>query len=58
MNATNRSGWHRTNPKATPMDDRYEWIPVIHETCNGQGCRDCGFTGELTVRINLDEVAA
>ncbi|WP_281216536.1 hypothetical protein [Nocardia xishanensis] len=40
------------------MDDRYEWIPVIHETCNGQGCRDCGFTGELTVRINLDEVAA
>jgi hypothetical protein len=33
----------------------YEWMPVIHEVCNGQGCRGCDHTGELTVRI---EVAA
>ena len=35
----------------------YEWMPVIHEVCNGQGCRGCN-GGELIVRINFEEVAA
>ncbi|CRY84247.1 hypothetical protein SAMN05421776_12141 [Nocardia farcinica] len=39
------------------MDD-YEWTPVICDACNGQGCRACGDTGELTVRIYLHEATA
>ncbi len=35
----------------------YEWIPVIHEACNGQGCREC-VDGELTVRVNVEEYTA
>lgn len=37
---------------ATAFDD----IPVIHEACNGQGCRQCGQTGEVTVRVSYTEV--
>ncbi|MFE7744433.1 hypothetical protein [Nocardia sp. NPDC057455] len=40
------------------MSDRFEWIPVIHEACNGQGCTECGHTGELSVRVNVQEYVA
>ncbi len=39
------------------MDENFEWMPVIHDACNGQGCRACDHTGEITVRINLEEAA-
>ncbi|MEV4127087.1 hypothetical protein [Nocardia sp. NPDC049707] len=39
-------------------DTDFEWIPTIHGPCNGQGCRECGHTGEITVRINVEEYAA
>lgn len=37
------------------MSAAYESVPVIHEVCNGQGCRLCNHTGEIVVRVKLEE---
>ena len=31
---------------------RWSDVPVIHELCNGQGCRTCNHSGEITIRID------
>lgn len=31
----------------------HETVPVICEQCNGQGCRECSYSGELLVTITL-----
>lgn len=34
-----------------PMRVGPELAPAICGPCSGQGCRDCGYSGEITVRL-------
>lgn len=34
-----------------------EWVPVICDQCNGDMCRNCGYTGELTVLYTCEVTA-
>jgi hypothetical protein len=38
-------------------EDFYERIDAYHRECGGQGCGICGYSGEIAVRVRLEDIA-